>query len=366
MAANKTQSASATNAPAYEVPNWAGKPPQGLHLDVMKQTTLVEKLIIDQKSCYLFGRNKEACDFSLEHTSCSRVHAALVFHRHLNRSFLVDLKSTHGTFIGTIRLEPHKPTQVQVDSVIRFGASSRSYVLREKPTMPNTALKSENVSENMQQDDEEGSKGGLLGLPESDTELDDLTEFNTAHNKRITSLGIEEGGNNLGGVTSLKRKRKRSLSVAFREGEEIINPEDIDPTVGKFRNMVQTTIIVPTKKMRTPVSPVGSLTENITRRLQSFPYSQGLYSNLPGSGPVPEPTSPTSPTAQLKPRVSITSAPEVSSPTLAPVPIHHAPEPIPATGGVMQAAPMTIVEAPKKKYAKEAWPGKKPAPSLLI
>ena len=52
----------------------------------------------------------------------------------------------------------------------------------------------------------------------------DLTEFNTAHNKRITSLGIEEGGNNLGGVTSLKRKRKRSLSVAFREGEEIINP----------------------------------------------------------------------------------------------------------------------------------------------
>ena len=53
-----------------------------------------QKLIIDQKSCYLFGRNKEACDFSLEHTSCSRVHAALVFHRHLNRSFLIDLKSS--------------------------------------------------------------------------------------------------------------------------------------------------------------------------------------------------------------------------------------------------------------------------------
>ena len=51
----------------------------------------------------------------------------------------------------------------------------------------------------------------------------DLTEFNTAHNKRITSLGIEEGSTNLAGVASLKRKRS-SLSVAFREGEEIINP----------------------------------------------------------------------------------------------------------------------------------------------
>lgn len=332
----------------------------------MKQTNLVEKLIIDQKPYYLFGRNKEACDFNLEHTSCSRVHAALVFHKHLNRSFLIDLKSTHGTFIGTIRLEPQKPTQVQVDSVIRFGASSRSYVLREKPAIPNTGLKQADDSGKMEDDNEESSKGGLLGLPESDTELDDLTEFNTAHNKRISSLGIEEGSTKLTGVTSLKRKRRSSLSVQFREGEEIINPEDIDPTVGKFRNMVQTSIVIPNKKMRGPVSPVGSLTENITRRLQSFPYSQGLYSNLPGTGGVPEPTSPTSPTAQHKPRMSITSAPDVSSPELAEVPVHHAPEPIP-TGPVVQNATMIIAEAPKKKkYAKEAWPGKKPTPSLLI
>lgn len=118
--------------------------------------------------------------------------------------------------------------------------------------------------------------------------------------------------------------------------------------------------------MRGPVSPVGSLTENITRRLQSFPYSQGLYSNLPGTGGVPEPTSPTSPTAQHKPRMSITSAPDVSSPELAEVPVHHTPEPIP-TGPVVQNATMIIAEAPKKKkYAKEAWPGKKPTPSLLI
>ena len=32
-------------------------------------------------------------------------------------------------------------------------------------------------------------EGGLLGLPESETELENLTEFNTAHNRRITMLG---------------------------------------------------------------------------------------------------------------------------------------------------------------------------------
>lgn len=70
--------------------------------------------------------------------------------------------------------------------------------------------------------------------------------------------------------------------------------------------------------------------------------------------------------AQHKPRLSITSAPDVSSPELAEVPVHHTPEPIPA-GPVMQNATKTITEAPKKKkYAKEAWPGKKPTPSLLI
>lgn len=86
--------------------------------------------------------------------------------------FLFSYSSAHGTFIGTIRLEPQKPTQVQVDSVIRFGASSRSYVLREKPAIPNAGLKQADDSGKMEDDNEESSKGGLLGLPESDTELD--------------------------------------------------------------------------------------------------------------------------------------------------------------------------------------------------
>lgn len=42
---------------------------------------------------------------------------------------------------------------------------------------------------------------------------------------------------------ALKTKRKRTRGVHFNEDEQIINPEDIDPSVGRFRNLIRTTVI---------------------------------------------------------------------------------------------------------------------------
>lgn len=78
----------------YEVPSWAGKAPTGHHLDVTKDDKLIQKLMIDEKKCYLFGRNPQLNDFCIDHGSCSRVHAALVYHKNLNISYLVDLGSS--------------------------------------------------------------------------------------------------------------------------------------------------------------------------------------------------------------------------------------------------------------------------------
>lgn len=50
--------------------------------------------MIDEKKCYLFGRNPQMNDFVIDHASCSRVHSAFVYHKHLNRAFLVDLGSS--------------------------------------------------------------------------------------------------------------------------------------------------------------------------------------------------------------------------------------------------------------------------------
>lgn len=56
--------------------------------------TTLQKLMVDEKKCYLFGRNQQLNDFCIDHASCSRVHSALVYHKHLDRAFLVDLGSS--------------------------------------------------------------------------------------------------------------------------------------------------------------------------------------------------------------------------------------------------------------------------------
>lgn len=50
--------------------------------------------MVDEKKCYLFGRNAQMNDFCIDHASCSRVHAAFVYHKHLNIAYLVDLGSS--------------------------------------------------------------------------------------------------------------------------------------------------------------------------------------------------------------------------------------------------------------------------------
>uniref|UniRef100_A0A1B6CLD6 Nuclear inhibitor of protein phosphatase 1 n=1 Tax=Clastoptera arizonana TaxID=38151 RepID=A0A1B6CLD6_9HEMI len=217
----------------YDIPSWAGKPPVGLHLDVMKGDKLIQKLMIDEKKCYLFGRNPQMNDFCIDHQSCSRVHAAFVYHKHLHRAFLVDLGSTHGTYIGSLRIESNKPTQLPIDSNFHFGASTRNYIIRERPQ---TGARP--IIEELEKQSEE-AEGGLLGLPETETELDNLTEFNTAHNRRISMLGI--GEENESANNRVRKRKKRG--VTFNEDEEVINPEDVDPSVGRFRNLIHTTVI---------------------------------------------------------------------------------------------------------------------------
>ncbi|CAL1278267.1 unnamed protein product [Larinioides sclopetarius] len=334
----------------YDIPSWAGKPPVGLHLDVLKIDKLIQKLMIDEKKCYLFGRNPELNDFCIDHASCSRVHAALVYHKHLNRTFLVDLGSTHGTYIGSIRLEAHKPTQLPVDSKFHFGASTRIYILRERPQKAGRTM-----SDDLEKKSEE-LEGGLLGLPESETELDNLTEFNTAHNRRITMLGITDEE-----IKPTTRKRK-SASVRFSTEEEIINPEDIDPTVGRFRNLVQSAII-PNKRQREETANLfgSGLSSNSNKRMaQSFHTVNDIHRSDSGHG-----TMSTLFTPSLSVKLGLhlpNPAPDIDLEQTEVVPDYTVTIPNPTVPNESNISQ----EPKKKKYAKEAWPGKKPTPSLLI
>ncbi|CAH8648303.1 unnamed protein product [Heterobilharzia americana] len=207
-------------------------------------------------------RNRQLCDFAVDHQSCSRVHAVLVWHKFLGRAFLIDLGSVHGTFIGKIKLEPHRPQQVPIDSELHFGASTRIYIIRERPN-PLYNIPGNLADPTSQSLDGNGTMGpenrnvdgfdsnmnslGLLysQLPQSEVELDNLTEFNTAHNRRISSM-VDVACN----PTTLVNKTRRSLqSVHFSDADEVINPEDVDPSIGKFRNLIQETFI-PNKRTK--------------------------------------------------------------------------------------------------------------------
>ncbi|ESP05199.1 hypothetical protein LOTGIDRAFT_102248, partial [Lottia gigantea] len=319
----------------------AGKPAPGLHLDVIKEGKMVQKLMIDEKKCYFFGRNKQMCDFCIDHASCSRVHAALVWHKHLGRPFIIDLGSTHGTYIGHIRLEKRKPQQVPIDSELHFGASTRIYIIRERPQPLG-------FDDNDKSDIRDGS---LLGLPETETELDNLTEFNTATNRRVAS--VVEGSNN---KNPLKRKKK-GVHITFNEDEEVINPEDIDPSIGRFRNLVQTTVI-PSKVNNSFLQYI--FLYSITKRLQNFSYgAAGLYGDLPTLGS-------TNAGSTLTSTFSMAAKLGLSMPNLAPDLDVSAPE-VKAPEISVAFTPEEVSKEPKKKkYAKEAWPGKKPVHNLLV
>ncbi|CAG0894288.1 unnamed protein product [Cyprideis torosa] len=356
----------------FEIPTWAGKPPPGTHLDVTKDGKLIQKLMIDSKKCYFFGRNPQMCDFTIDHASCSRVHSAFVYHKALTRAFLVDLSSTHGTYIGNVKLEPQRPTPIPMNETFHFGASTRMYTLRERPQSSNRPIMEE--LEKSSTGDE--PHRDLLGLPETETELESLTEFNTAHNRRISTLGITDDDPAVIFRNVRKRKSKR---VTINEDEEVINPEDIDPSVGRFRNLVHTTVVqtagsaagVKRAKLLIPGHDGDHHEHRDTggtgrhQHITTQPYHRtgGLYDDLSFSS--------SAPSVALGRKLGLplpNPAPEIDDQLM------HPPA-VPSTstqeGHDVGATPVALIPLPpelteedtlapkKKKYAKEAWPGKK-------
>jgi nuclear inhibitor of protein phosphatase 1 len=182
-----------------------------------------------------------------------------------------------------------------------------------------------------------------------------LTEYNTAHNRKISTLGINDAF-----VAKKGSKRKR---VHFNEDEIVINPEDIDDSVGKFRNLVNSTVIpVSNKRMRIEGAP-STFTFPTTAHIEQkhilhhpIISAPTLYAGLPSTS---EPASEHSEesfglySSSLLPALP-NPAPDIEVSTK-PVSVQfksqqHDHEPM----------DFDMNEPKRKKYAKEAWPKKAP------
>lgn len=81
---------------------------------------------IGSKAFYTLGRD-ETADVRLVSELASRLHAAILLDGE-GRKFLVDLKSTHGTFLNGQRLTPHKPVKWSTGEHASFGSGPKAEV----------------------------------------------------------------------------------------------------------------------------------------------------------------------------------------------------------------------------------------------
>ena len=107
------------------------------------QDTLADEKLYE-RSCWLFGRERQVVDVPTEHPSCSKQHAVLQF-RHVSRKneygdvvggvklYLIDLESSNGTRLNGTRLEARRYVEVRSGDVIGFGDSEREYVVMLPP-----------------------------------------------------------------------------------------------------------------------------------------------------------------------------------------------------------------------------------------
>lgn len=124
----------------YAEPAEARKPKRRWRLYPFKGEQALATLYIHRQSCYLIGRDRKVCDLPIDHPSCSKQHAALQYRLvpydredgtagKRVRPYIIDLESANGTFVNNKKIETKKYIELLEKDVLKFGFSSREYVL---------------------------------------------------------------------------------------------------------------------------------------------------------------------------------------------------------------------------------------------
>ena len=107
-------------------------------LYVFKDDTDIDQIQLCTKSHFLVGRDETVCDILSLHPSISKQHAVIQFRRKVvtgtnddAKPFLIDLNSSNGTFLNGERILPMRFYEIFTKDVIKFGCSTREYVLMQ-------------------------------------------------------------------------------------------------------------------------------------------------------------------------------------------------------------------------------------------
>ncbi|EFO24628.1 FHA domain-containing protein [Loa loa] len=124
----------------YNEPSDAHIPKLRWRLYPFKGDEALPVLYIHRQSAYLIGRDRKIADLPVDHPSCSKQHA--VFQYRLTpkdlpdgttvkriRPYIIDLDSANGTYLNNERIESQRFIELREKDVLRFGFSTREFVL---------------------------------------------------------------------------------------------------------------------------------------------------------------------------------------------------------------------------------------------
>lgn len=136
----------------YNEPADAKQPKRKWRLYPFKGEESLDFIPIHNQSAYLLGRDRRVADIPIDHPSCSLQHAAIQFRAvQFERSdgsvgkrvrpYVIDLESSNGTYLNNKRIEARKFVELFEKDVIKFGFSTRDYVVLHEDLTESDELK---------------------------------------------------------------------------------------------------------------------------------------------------------------------------------------------------------------------------------
>ncbi|KAJ7340971.1 hypothetical protein JRQ81_004258 [Phrynocephalus forsythii] len=237
--------------PGYQEPPWGGCPAAegspGYRLEVLKGGAVVDNIVLGGRSWLMVGR-APGCHLSLAHPCVSRHHAVLQRRpppageeeggegegkrRELATGeekgpepglYVYDLDSAHGTFLNKGRIRPRTYCRVRVGHVLRFGGSSRLFVLQgpEEDQEPESELTVTQLKELRKRQQAKLEKT-MLGDDDSDEDQIEKKEKqneSTRNNDLSCSWGIGEDAEEEEG-------EENPIAIEFQEDQEAFYLKD--------------------------------------------------------------------------------------------------------------------------------------------
>ena len=153
---------------------------------------------------FCFPMVTDMSDIKLEHPSISRRHA-MFGHGSSGNIYVMDLGSTHGTFVNGEKLIKHKREALKNNTIVKFGASTREYIVKLDMDTPDTDDGTSDDLEMKENENRGNSNSNTNGNTDKNTSNSETSNGNSSSNSNGSSNTNGNTNNNSNGKSSKKR-----------------------------------------------------------------------------------------------------------------------------------------------------------------